>query len=481
MSSIKKNFVLQFAYQLLNSILPFLTSPYISRVLGADNLGVYSYTFAIVNYFVLFANLGIANYGNRLIATTRNDEESLNRSFSSLLGLHLSVGFLVSLLYCLYVFFIAADYKPILLIQGMVLLSAVFDISWFFFGIEKFKITVTRNTIIRILGVVCIFLFVREKNDLIIYTIIMAGTTLLNQLLLWLFIRNEVKIVKVKIAEIVNHIKPLLILFAAVLAISVFSYMDKIMLGMMCSKDQLGYYENSMKVIQFPVGLITALGTVMLPRMANVYSTGDDSKAQGYIHKSMMFSMFLALPLALGISAIADKFSVLFWGNEFASCGSIMQILSITCVFMSWNSVVRTQYLIPKEKDKIYLGAVCGGALVNVVANYLLIPLYGADGAAIGTVLAYLSVFLIQNIACFRNLCVVRYAYDSLYFLFSSIVMYVCVRILDSFLDSKLWCLVSEVLVAVVVYMGFATVYMLFSKGDFAKYMRTNLKIFRRS
>ena len=199
-SSTKKNIIYQMIYEILIIILPFATSPYISRVFGANGLGEYSYTYNIAGYFVLFAMLGIKNYGNRTIAKKRDNVDALNKNFSNILAIHLIVSVLCVLAYILYVQ-LFAEMKTYAAIQTIYVISAVFDISWFYFGIEKFKMTVIRSSIIKILNVAFIFIFVRENTDLWKYCLIMALGMLIGQVVLWIPLKRYVRIVKPDLKE----------------------------------------------------------------------------------------------------------------------------------------------------------------------------------------------------------------------------------------------------------------------------------------
>lgn len=183
-TSIKKNFMYQMIYQILIIILPFVTSPYIARVIGAEGLGTYSYSYSIAYYFVLFSMLGLSNYGNRIIAQNRESQDKLNEVFSNVLAIHMLFSFGCFIIYCIYAFFVAKE-RVYAIIQTAYVLSGIFDISWFYFGIEKFKLTVTRNTIIKILNVICVFTFVKQPSDLWKYCIIMAFGMLISQITLW--------------------------------------------------------------------------------------------------------------------------------------------------------------------------------------------------------------------------------------------------------------------------------------------------------
>lgn len=185
-----KNFIYNVLYQILIMILPLITAPYIAIVLGAERIGIYSYTYSIAYYFVLFGQLGLNVYGNRSIAIVRDDKEKLSKTFSSIFIVQLFISIVSCICYLLFIIFSSSEYRLIFVIQFVFVLSCVFDINWFFFGIEKFKLTVVRNTIIKITTVICVLLFVKTQADLWKYTTIMAVGSFLAQLVLWLQIRK---------------------------------------------------------------------------------------------------------------------------------------------------------------------------------------------------------------------------------------------------------------------------------------------------
>lgn len=453
MSGIKKNFAYNIAYQILILILPLITAPYVSRVIGAEGQGIYSYTYSIAQYFVLFAMLGLANYGNRTIAKSKNNKETLSKEFCSIYALQIITSSIVILAYIVYIVFFNNVYKIYSIIQLIYIISTVFDINWFFFGMEKFKLTVTRNTVIRILSALSIFIFVKEKNDLILYMIIMIGGTFLSQLVLWPFLKKEIKFIKPEWKDIKKHIKPNIILFIPVIAVSIYKIMDKIMLGSMSDVSNVGYYENAEKIINIPMSIITALGTVMLPRISNLVANGEKNKTMEYISKSIELVLFLSIPMFFGLLAIGRNFAPIFFGENFIKTGYIIQYLSITMVFISWANVIRTQYLIPNEKDKIYIVSVFGGAIVNVVINYLLIPKYNAVGAAIGTIFAEMFVMLYQTYAVRKELEIKKYL-DYLYeYAIKGLIMYILIILLNNVIENKIILIMVQIITGVIIYM----------------------------
>ena len=402
MKSLQKNFLYNVLYQILLVILPLITAPYISRTLGATAVGVYSYTYSVAYYFLLIAMLGIGNHGNRSIAAVRDDRKKLNKTFSSIYSLQVITFSIAILAYAIYLVLFVKDNRLIVLLQLIYVTSGLFDIGWLFFGLEQFKLTVARNTLIKISTVVLMFVFVHKPSDLWKYTLII-------QAYLWLYVKKYVSFEKCSVKEITSNIKPVLILFIPVLAYSIYKVMDKIMLGNMSSYDQVGFYNNAEKIINIPMGIITALGTVMLPRMSNIVANGDKKRVDDYIRISAKLVTLLSSAIAFGLMGVSSVLAPVFFGDEFIACGEIIRLLSVTVFFIAWANVIRTQYLIPNKRDSIYLTSTMVGAILNLIINWMLIPKYQANGAAFGTIVAEFSVMLVQMVAVKNELPMRKY------------------------------------------------------------------------
>ena len=241
-NSPKKNFIYNIIYQILTLIIPLIITPYLSRVIGSGGVGIYSYTYSIVHYFMLLTMMGVNNYGNRTIAKVREDNDKLSKTFWSIYLLQLIMGLTLTIIYISYVLIFDNEFKIIALIQSLFIISSMLDINWFFFGLEEFKKTITRNTFVKITNIVLIFLLVKTKSDVWKYTFIMAGMTCLSQLILWGFAKGKVELVKIKWQDIAKHIKPNLVLFIPVIAVSLYKIMDKTMLDMLSTEANVGWY-----------------------------------------------------------------------------------------------------------------------------------------------------------------------------------------------------------------------------------------------
>ena len=395
MSNIKKNFIYNVLYQILVFLLPLITTPYLSRVLGAEKTGIYSFAHSIAYYFVMFAMLGLNNYGNREIAGNRDDISRRSQKFWSIYMLQLLTSCITICTYILYCL-IAKMNDVISWILLLYVVSAALDINWFFWGLEEFKITVTRNTIIKIISVISIFIFVKTRSDLAIYTFIMASSTVLSQLLLFPYLAKRIKWYRPSLNEVLYHVKPNLILFIPIVAISLYKVMDKVMLGKLTSFDEVGFYEYSEKVIAIPIACVNALGTVMLPRMSNLISTHQNNKENVIIKKSIVIGVALAISMGFGLMGIAEYFVPFFYGAGYHKCVYLFYILMPSCAFLAVANILRTQFLIPRKRDKEYITSVIIGAIVNLVINFVLIPRLQSIGAAIGTLIAEGSVCIYQ-------------------------------------------------------------------------------------
>lgn len=426
MTSVKKNFIYNILYQILIFLLPLVTTPYLARVLGAEKTGIYSFAHSVAYYFVLFAMLGLNNYGNREIARKRNDVTERSKTFWSIYFLQVCTGLVALTAYVVYCFIFKIS-DVVSWILALYVLSACFDINWFFWGLEEFKITVTRNTVIKLVSVAAILLLVKSKDDLYLYTAIMTLSNLLSPLLLWPYLKKRIKWYNPNWTEVIAHLKPNLVLFIPVIAISLYKVMDKIMLGTLATYSEVGYYEYSEKVIAIPIACVNALGTVMLPRMSNLVANRKTEEENSIIKKSIIVGAALAISMGFGLMGIAKEFVPFFYGNGYEKCVSLFYILMPSCAFLAVANVIRTQFLIPRKKDKAFIKSVILGAVVNLIINALLIPGLQSVGAAIGTLAAEATVCIYQLIIVRRDLPVGGYVKNLLLLLFFGSIMFLAV------------------------------------------------------
>ena len=461
-------------YQVLAVIVPFITSPYLARVLGADQIGVYSFTYSIAFYFMILSMLGISNYGNRTIAQVRTNRYHLNQEFSNIYAIQLTCSVVMTISYLFYASLFVNSFQIVAFIQVLHILSYATDVSWFFYGLEEFRITVARNSFVKLLTLISIFTFVKSPNDIYLYTFIMAGSTLLGQLITWPFLLKRVTFVRPSLGKIKKHIKPIVILFFPVLAISIFSFLDKIMLGMYSSLKETAFYENSDKIISIPKALIQAFGAVMLPRTVHLLSIGEERKSLEYVDKTMWVVLSITMGCAFGLAAISVTFAPVYWGEEFRASSQIIAGMTPALVFSAFGNVIRTQFLIPRSFDKEYTVSLIYGAAVNIVINILLIPRIGAMGAVIGTIVAELVLCCYQTWIARNYLHIREYLINAgILFLIGS-VMYVVLILISSALPTSLLSLIIEIIIGVLIYSSLLILYIFSSKDNVITSLRTN-------
>ena len=479
--SVKKNFMYNVIYQILIISIPLITTPYIARVIGAEGVGIQSYTVSIANYFVLFTMLGVSNHGNRTIAMVRDDKEKLSKTFISIVLLKAIIGIVMLFLYYIYIVFDEKGYERIFFIQTIYIVSAIIDINWFFFGIEKFKLTVIRNMIIKLFSIISIFILVKEENDLYLYALILALGNFCGQLILWINVYKYIDRVKVNKEDVIKQLKPMIILFIPVIAVSIYKVMDKIMLGSIYDVVQVGYYENSEKIINIPISIIVALGTVMLPKISNLQSRGDNKKIEKYISLSIDYVMFMSIGATFGIIGISNTLIPIFLGDNFIQSIPIINILSITIIFISWANVIRTQFLIPNKRDKIYITSTLLGAIINFFSNLILIKYYGAIGASIGTILAEAIVAIYQSVKVRNQLKVFVFLKRNIFYIIPGIVMLWVIKIIGNMLPINIITVIIQIIAGSVVYCIISITYMIIIKNEIVlSYLDKFCKAFNR-
>ena len=466
MSHLKRNLGYQTVYQILNTCLPLITAPYLSRCLGAEKLGVYTYVNSISGYFVLFAMLGIVNYGTRCIAEAQNQAADRNRIFCEIFCVQLLSAGAAALGYGGFLLLYGGDQGQIFLIQGIAVLACLLDISWYFFGMEDFRFIVLRSAVLRVSSVALILLLVKRPEDLWIYALIMAGCTLLNDLILWPRALGRLRPVRPARASVRRHLRPILLLFFPLLALSVYHLMDKTMLGLLCPYAQSGYYNNADKLINIPVGILTGIGAVMLPRISALVTEKREDEAASLLLVSLEGILAAAWAIAFGISAISAEFVPLFFGPGYDPCIRLTVVLSPVLLFKSVSLLIRNGYLIPHYHDRQYIHSVIFGAVINFAANLLLIPRYGALGASVGTILAEAGACLWQLVFVGRRLPLWRTLRKSAWYPVFGALMLLCVRCVSRLATgSAVRTVLLEVLVGAATYGGLCLLYWRLSRS----------------
>ena len=435
-------------------IVPLITTPYLSRVLGAENIGIYSYTLSITTYFILLGSLGVSTYGQREIAYVRDNKKLRTKTFIEILIMR-TITLMISTIIFYFSFASNGEYGMYYKILLLEIIANMIDISWIFQGQEEFKKTVIRNTIVKFISVVCIFLFVKTQNDLSKYFLIYVLSTLLGNFSLWLYLPKYIQRIRIKELRIWKHFKPTIELFIPQIAMQIYTVLDKTMIGAIVEdKSEVGFYEQAQKIIKLLVTIATALATVMVPRMANTFANGEKDKLKEYLNKSFKFVLLLVFPLMLGIISIANKFVPIFYGEGYEKVIYLIIVISPIILAIGLSGVMGTQYLLPTKQQKKYTISVVVGSIVNFIFNMIFINLWQSIGASIATVIAEFTVTGIQFYLMRKEIKLLDVLKMAKKYCIAGIIMF-CISIMIGILiKDNLLSIIIQIGISAIVYIG---------------------------
>lgn len=395
---LKTNYIYMMLHRVVLYVMPLAVTPYLSRTLGAEGIGIYSYAYSIVYYFSMCGMFGLSVYGNRAIAMVSHDREEMSKVFWSIYCVQLFTSGIAMVAYLVYSMFIAGDTAIAVLFLPYVV-SAAIDIQWLFFGMERFDLTVTRNILVRIFTFVLVLFAVKEPEDIYKYVIIMSVSVFISHFPLWIMLKRYVIWKTPSFSCVCMHLKKCFVLFVPILAEGCYKMTGKTMLGKMSGSSQAGYYENSKQLHEVPTAIIEGFGGVMLPRISNMVAIGQQEKRKQYLEYSIYITSFFSAALCFGVMSVAPEFVPIFFGEGFEQCIDVLWYLMPSSLFFALANIWKTQILIPYKKDKIYVWSVCIGAAINFVLNFVMIPKYDAVGVSLSLLLAEIVVFGIQYYA----------------------------------------------------------------------------------
>ncbi len=443
-----KNFIYNISYQILTLILPLITAPYLSRVLGVEGIGEYSFTYANTQYFVLFGMLGITMYGSKCIAQSNLDSKKVEKTFWQI--------YFLQFIFCLisYLLFIATlgIKSSLYFAHSFLVLAALFDISWLYIGIENFKKVVIRNTLIKVIGILLIFILVKNSEDLVLYAYILSLSMLIGQISMWIDFGKSIKFVKPNRDDIIKHLKPTLLLFLPQIASSVYVLLDRTMLGVMNTSADVGVYDQGQKIIRLAVTLIGAISSVMMPRIANMMVTSDEKTMKKVIEKSALFISVISFGLTFGIVGVAKNFVPWFFGEGFQEVTTVFYYSAWIIIAIGGANLFAIQYLIPTNQQNKYTISVCIAAVVNIVLNFILLPRYSYIGASIATVAAEFTGVFIQMYFVKNQLNMKEILSKIPYIFICALIMYIVINAIGCLLPNTILTTFIQVLVGGIIY-----------------------------
>ncbi|MDT2758639.1 oligosaccharide flippase family protein [Enterococcus xiangfangensis] len=394
MRNVARNFIYQIIFQVMKIIVPIITIPIVSKALGPSGVGLYNYTNSIAQYFVLVASLGVAMYGNRAIALAYNRDENISILFLELFFFKAIFTLVVLFVYLITVSFF--ENRFILYVQGITILAVLFDISWFFMGIEDFKKTSICNVLVQSITFTAIILLVKDRSDLIIYTVIQATGLLASQMFVWFFIKQHIVFEKISLSNIFKHLKGSVEFFLPEVAIVLYTNLNKTVLGVVLGSAAVGYYTNSVTINTVFITVITTLDMVLLPHMSSLFAKDNTERIIELMEKTLHLQLFFSIPIMFGMLTVYDKLIPWFFGDQFLFMNYIVPFFSILIVIIPLGSSLATQYLIPIGQVNKYNRSVTIGAGINMLGNIILLPFFGFFGAVFSNILAEFFVTFVR-------------------------------------------------------------------------------------
>ena len=387
-----KNYLYNLSYQILTIILPIITVPYVTRIFTSEALGNYVFYNSIVSYFSLFAMLGIGVYGTKQIAAASD----VSSTFWNIYAIQLIASILAISVYVIAIFSIPQMGGIIPLIVGITLFAKMIDISWLFSGKEDFKKITIRNTVVRVIGVISIFTFVKSSDDLYLYVFLIVIFDFLGQFVMWVPAKKFIKRPSFNTKIMKRNLHPIALLFLPQVAISLYVVLDRTLLGLLGSYSDVGIYEQGQKLISILLKVVSSLGVVMLPRVANLLSERRDKEAQNMVKFSFILYNLIIFPMIFGLIAVNEVFVKLFLGKNFQDVKYVLYVIVFNIMFVGWTNILGYQVLVVRNKNKEFMLSTTIPAFVSVAVNIAVIPFFGYIGASITSVVVEILVFAIQ-------------------------------------------------------------------------------------
>ena len=452
-TSIKKNILINTFYQVLTMIIPFITTPYISRVIGAGGVGIYSFTTSIQTYFSMFAALGTVSYGAREIARVRNDKKQRSKLFFEIELLTCITTFICLILWGIFII-ISDNYKLYYIILTMNLFNTLFDISWFYTGLEQFKYTVTQNSIFKILGVILLFAFVKETDDLALYIGIMSLTTLLGTMSMWIYLPKFISKISLKNIKILHHFRETLIYFIPTIATSIYTVLDKTLIGLITKdEEQNGFYEQATKVINMTKAItFTSVNAVLGSRISYLFVENKLNEIRNKINISINYICFIGFGVMFGLIGVSENFVPIFFGEGYTPVITLIQLLSPIVIIVGISNCLGSQYYNPAGLRAKSAKYIIIGSFINFVLNLVLIPRFESYGAIIATLIAETTISMLYLKNCQGFLSIMKIINYSWKKIIDGIVMLFIVVLLNYFNYNNFIKLLIQICVGIITY-----------------------------
>ena len=398
--SLGVNFLMNIVLRLSSLIFPLITFPYISRVLQADGYGKIQLATSVISYFILLSQLGIPTYGIRACAIVRDDREKLTRTVHELMAIQAIMTAITYIILFVVMQSVPrlAQERTLYLINSASIFLGMLGMEWLFQAMEQYTYITMRSLLFKTISIVAMFLLVHTQEDYLVYAGISVCASVGSNIMNLTQLHKYIDIRPVGSYDIKRHIKPVLLFFGLVCATTIYTSLDSVMLGFMATDADVGYYSAAVKIKNILVNIVAALGTVLLPRVSYYFEQDQMEAFWAIIKKALHFVFLLALPLTVYFMIFAGNGIGFLSGSGYESSVLPMIVIMPTVLLIGLTNILGIQVLVPTGRESVVMWSTIVGAVVDVIINALMIPRYKAIGAAIGTLIAEMVVFIVQYV-----------------------------------------------------------------------------------
>jgi O-antigen/teichoic acid export membrane protein len=401
LSSAKKNYIFNLLLTGFNILFPVISFPYAAKILGPVGIGKVQFILSFSQYFALIAALGIPIYGVRIISQSAHNSKLLYKNLGELLYIHIVCSVVITIIYVITIvsFSFFSNDKSLYFLSTLIILMGFTSIDWYFTGIENFKLIAIRSVSIKVISLICLYIFVKTRSDYNIYLIISLFSILGNNLINIISIRKHITL---SYKGLKKHFKPLMYTFGTTVATSMYTMLDTILIGFFADEKSVGLYVAAVKLTKISIPFIISSATVLMPRISKLFQSGDFDTLKITLGKSFNFIAIMAVPVCIGLLFLAPELIYVFSGRQFGGAVLTMRILSPLALIIGLGYFWGFQILIPAGKERETLISVTIGMVVNLSMNFIMIPLYKQNGAAIANVISEIIVTLSYMYFCLK-------------------------------------------------------------------------------
>ncbi|HHN4898417.1 TPA: oligosaccharide flippase family protein [Staphylococcus aureus] len=449
--SLKENIIYQGLYQLIRTMTPLITIPIISRAFGPSGVGIVSFSFNIVQYFLMIASVGVQLYFNRVITKSVNDKRQLSQQFWDIFVSKLFLALTVFAMYMVVITIFIDDYYLIFLLQGIYIIGAALDISWFYAGTEKFKIPSLSNIVASGIVLSVVVIFVKDQSDLSLYVFTIAIVTVLNQLPLFIYLKRYISFVSVNWIHVWQLFRSSLAYLLPNGQLNLYTSISCVVLGLVGTYQQVGIFSNAFNILTVAIIMINTFDLVMIPRITKM-SIQQSHSLTKTLANNMNIQLILTIPMVFGLIAIMPSFYLWFFGEEFASTVPLMTILAILVLIIPLNMLISRQYLLIVNKIRLYNASITIGAVMNLVLCLVLIYFYGIYGAAIARLITEF-ILLIWRFVDITKINVKLNIVSTIQCVIAAVMMFIVLGVVNHYLPPTMYATLLLIAIGIVVYL----------------------------